>query len=268
MFGYVVANKSRLNEEEKEFYQSCYCGLCRELKKRGRFIPTLTLNYDMAFLAVVLMSLYSLPCEEGECRCFLKRKKSSCIGGEIMEYTADMNLILSYYKMKDDWTDDRNIFAYLFSKRLEKQVEKISVKRKDKAEKIKEYLDKLSLSEKKNMLDPDGEALLFGKIMGEVFTPYEEREEELFAFGESLGKFIYILDAVMDLKKDIKRKKYNPLILTEKASHKGMLDILMADCLEAYEKLECDKNRGIIENILLSGVWTGYALKNERMKNR
>jgi len=261
-----VANKSKLKEEEINVYQSCYCGLCKALKKRGRLISSLTLNYDMTFLIIVLNSLFDKPCESGECKCFLKWKKMPCRSGEITEYTADMNILLSYYKMVDDWKDDRNIFAYLCAKRLEKQKNIIEEKYPEKSEAVKKYLEDLSEYERRNALDPDGEALIFGKLMGEIFTPYDEKREELNRFGIALGKFIYILDAITDLKKDIKKKKYNPLISTEKSEHKDMLNILMADCLEAYEKLEIERNKGIIENILLSGVWTGYLMHEMRMK--
>lgn len=34
MFGYVIANPDALTPEQLARYKSCYCGLCRNLKKR------------------------------------------------------------------------------------------------------------------------------------------------------------------------------------------------------------------------------------------
>ncbi len=264
MFGYVVANKEKLTEEEKNVYQSCYCGLCKALKERGRFVSTLTLNYDMAFLVAVLISLYDKPRETINCRCAMSGKHMPCITGEITGYAADMNIILSYYKMLDDSIDDKSLRAKLLSKFLENKFKKACLTYPEKAKNIKKSLDKLREYELKNNLNPDIEAEEFGKIMAEIFTPYAEKKEELSQFGTALGKFIYIIDACMDLKKDIKKKRYNPLVFTDKSMHDDILKLLMADAVEAYEKLMINKNKGLIENILFSGVWTGY----KREKNR
>lgn len=70
-------------------------------------------------------------------------------------------------------------------------------------------------------------------MFGEVFTPYEDEfSEKLRNFGDALGRFIYILDACIDLEKDIKHKKYNPLITYSKAEFDDMLNLLLADCVE------------------------------------
>ncbi len=204
MFGYVIANKDKLSEKAKEIYQSCYCGLCKELSKRGRFLSSLTLNYDMAFLIIVLNALYNLPCVSSNAKCRLKCKSVPCISGEIVEYAADMNTILSYYKMEDNWNDDKNLFSYLASRIIKKEFEKSCSRYSKKAENIKKHLSLLKEYENKNALEPDAEATIFGEIMGEVFTPYEDKKEELYAFGKALGQFIFIMYAVMDLKPDIK----------------------------------------------------------------
>ena len=58
MFGYINVNGRELSEDNKQIYQSYYCGLCHALKdfcgKRGQAL----LNYDMTFLIVLLTGLY------------------------------------------------------------------------------------------------------------------------------------------------------------------------------------------------------------------
>lgn len=265
MFGYVVANRDKLTEEEIEIYGSCYCGLCKTLKKRGPFISTLTLNYDMAFLVLMLLSSYETEYEKKLCRCFLKCKKKSCFSGEVLEFAADMNIILSYYKMYDDWKDDKNIVKLIFSKLIKNSFDKATEKHSEKSENIKKYLAELREYENKNSLEPDAEAEIFGKIMGEIFSFQDDKFNE---FAIKLGKFIFIMDAVMDLKSDIKKKRYNPLILTDSSLFENMLNMLMADCVEAYEKLEIVKNKDLIENILFSGVWSKFALKKHKEEKK
>lgn len=266
MFGYVIANKDKLNNADKEKYQSCYCGLCRALKKRGRLLSSLTLNYDTVFLIIVLMSVYDAETENKEVRCNLKCKKMPCMSGELIEYAADMNTILSYYKMEDNFKDDKNLFSYLASLIIKKEFKKSCIRYEKKAVNIKKYLDILKEYEDRNALEPDTEAGVFGDIMGEIFTPYNEKKEELYAFGKALGEFIFIMDAVMDLKSDIKRKRYNPLVFTDKSTHEDMLSILMADCYSKYENMNIEKNKELIENILFSGVWTHYKARGGKHK--
>lgn len=54
MFGYVRPVLDRLDKEQRETYQSAYCGLCHALGERHGWLARLTLQYDFTFLAIVL----------------------------------------------------------------------------------------------------------------------------------------------------------------------------------------------------------------------
>ena len=53
MFGYVIARKDTLSEEQLARYRGCYCGLCHALKEQAGSLHRLALNYDMTFLILV-----------------------------------------------------------------------------------------------------------------------------------------------------------------------------------------------------------------------
>ena len=57
MFGYVIANREIMTEEQIERYRAYYCGLCRTLKRRHGAAARFTLNYDMTFLVLLLSSM-------------------------------------------------------------------------------------------------------------------------------------------------------------------------------------------------------------------
>ena len=57
MFGYVVANKTGLSEQQLARYRAFYCGLCRALRTRCGQLGRMTLTYDMALLVMLLSSL-------------------------------------------------------------------------------------------------------------------------------------------------------------------------------------------------------------------
>ena len=108
MFGYVTTNQEELKIKDFRRYQTFYCGLCRDLGDRHGQTARLTLTYDMTFLAVLLTGLYE-PEERVEERfCPLHpAKKRLCRRNAAVSYAADMNLLLCYYNLLDDWLDEK-----------------------------------------------------------------------------------------------------------------------------------------------------------------
>lgn len=270
MFGYIIVNSKLLEEEDKKIYSAAYCGLCNALEKQHKFKSKITLNYDMTFLTILLNEIYKEKYEtkELETRCLLHPvKKHKYLQNELINYVSDMNVLLSYYNLIDDWNDDKNIIAGSYAKILKSEVNKIEKKYPSKAGIVKRKLQELSDIEKKNILKPDISAKCCGDFFGEIFAPFEdENAEKLKKLGSSLGEFIYILDACIDLKGDIKYKRYNPLILSSKDKFDDMLNLLMADVIDAYKMLNISNK--ILENILYSGIWSKYEIyKKKEAKN-
>lgn len=268
MFGYVTANPSLLSEEDKVKYRAYYCGLCRKLKEKGKGISSISLNYDMAFLAIILDGVYNKSPEITKGSCGLHFIKGcSFSGSEFLSYAADMNIILMGHKLKDDIADDNSLIARGGFAVLGKEFEEISAAHKEKSEKIRRSLSKLYEIEKSGRLLPDECASCFGEVTGEIFRfSDDEHSDALYNFGYSLGKFIYILDACLDRDKDIKKKRFNPLIRFRKSEFRGMLNLLMADCLEKYERLGLEKNKSLVENIIFSGVWSKFEFRERKNK--
>ena len=133
---------------------------------------------------------------------------------------------------------------------------------------ISKCLCELHEFEKSGELNPDIPANCFGELMGEIFVLREdEYAEKLRAFGKSLGKFIYIMDGCMDLKSDIKNERYNPMIMSSSDDFYDILNLLMADCIKNYKGLPINQDKGLIENILYSGVWTKYEAEKKDRKS-
>lgn len=261
MFGYVVVNTEHLSEEDREYYQACYCGLCRALKKRYGNIGRITLTYDMTFLILFLEAVYSSDPDISNRKCALHPSKpGDFFSDPIIDYAADMNIALVYYKFLDDWNDDNSLFSLMKSKLFKEKVVNTSLRFPRQYAAIEKGLSELSIVEKAGELNPDIPANIFGNILGEIFAIHEDEfYEPLKDFGKALGKFIYVLDACMDLKSDIKKRRYNPLILYSSTEFKEILSLLMSDCTEKYKELAIDPRRkNIIENILYSGIWTKF----------
>lgn len=82
MFGYVTASWKELTAEEQKRYGAVYCGICREIRQRSTGIGRICLSYDMAFLALLLMSLYEPEEESGKKACRLHSVKPRPMGGQ------------------------------------------------------------------------------------------------------------------------------------------------------------------------------------------
>lgn len=267
MFGFVTPNPERLTEELKCRYKAVYCGLCEDLGEKG-FINRMTLTYDLVFLAIVLSAVTGEGYNESEGRCPVHAaRKRKYLRNKYTSYAADMNIALAYYKFIDDWNDDRSLKALLQSKLYEKELERISALYPAQCEAIRSCLSELNKVEKDGILLPDVPACIFGRLLGSVFAVEDiSARSLLYEFGFSLGKFIYVTDAAVDLKSDIKKKKYNPLIQFSFGSTEPMLEMIMAECVERYNALNVKQDKEIIENILFSGVWTAYEARKKGTK--
>lgn len=264
MFGYVIVNPARLSPEAKERYQQSYCGLCRRLGALHGLLGRLTLSYDLTFLDVLLSSLY-----EGECAC-----RSGCgrcpmhplrarpwRAAEPADYCADLSVALHYYSAEDKWQDDRSLPALALMRLLRRKLPAVEARWPRQCGAIRTCLARLRALERADSRDLDAVSGCFGALMAELFDYRQDRwSPQLRAMGDSLGRFIYLLDAADDLPRDRRRGAYNPLrdLAQDDGWQDGLrqsLDALMARCVQAFEVLPCVEDTDILRNILYSGVW-------------
>ncbi len=266
MFGFVVANPERLDEAQRKKYKSVYCGVCEGMGRERGMRYRMALTYDLTFLAIVLSSVNGEKYTERTGRCPVHPARKRVFSeNSFTRYAADMNIALAYYKYLDDKKDDGSVTASLKARLFGQEAEKIRERYPDKCRLIAECLRELEAVESADVQIPDVPADIFGKILGGIFAFGDEAHRaSLYEFGYSLGKFIYVMDAAVDLKSDIKKRRYNPLIRYSFSDTGEILEMLMGDCVEKYRVLPVGEDRGIIENILFSGVWTKYTSRKER----
>jgi hypothetical protein len=265
MFGYVTICKPELKMKDYYKYKGYYCGLCRTLKERYGYLGQVTLTYDMTFLIILLTSLYESKTEKMQHRCMVHPvKKQDMLRNEITEYVADMNIVLTYHHLQDDWKDERSIPGLAGSGLLKRDYKKISKKYPRQCGAIEESLKRLLQCEKEKEYNVDTVSRCFGELMAELFVFRRDRwEESLRKIGFFLGKYIYIMDAYDDLEKDLKKDNYNPLrAIYGKDNYEetcyGMLTMMIAEGTGEFEKLPCVLDIDILRNILYNGVWTKY----------
>ena len=261
MFGYVTANYGELTREQAERYGSVYCGICREIRLRSSQTAGLALSNDMAFLAMLLMSLYEPQEQEGKNICLLHPiRRRAWVDNEYIRYAADMNVALAYYNALDDWEDDGKQTARIMAGALEKHCPRIGESYPRQMEAIRDCLQRLAALEQENCPNPDEPAAAFGALMAELLVYREDLwASGLRKMGNALGRFIYLMDASVDYDRDRRRGKYNPFLAMGTGKHpekwQEYLVMTMGRCTDAYERLPLVQDKGILDNILYSGVW-------------
>jgi hypothetical protein len=154
MFGYISASLKELSPEARMRYSSVYCGICRRIREQASQTARLSLSYDMAFLALLLMSLYEPEEEGGPSACILHPiKKRPWVDSPFVRYAADMNVALSYYNCLDDWTDDGKPAAKFMANRLQESYFAIRERYSRQCQAIEDCITELSRLENENCAD-------------------------------------------------------------------------------------------------------------------
>lgn len=264
MFGYVTANMGELTREQRSRYGAVYCGICRAIRQQSGQLARLGLSYDMAFLALLHMSLYEPEEISGQGRCIAHpAKRRPWIDNEYIRYAARMNVALACFKARDDWEDEGKFSAKLMAKVFGKNEAEICARYPRQCAAVRDCIRELSALEKALCPNPDEPAGCFGRLMAELMVVHEDHwAEDLRQIGFFLGRFIYLADAAIDYRKDIKKGSYNPFAAMGSGEDfeqwEQYLVLAMALCTAAFDRLPLVEDKGILDNILYSGVWLSY----------
>ncbi|MDD6796253.1 MAG: DUF5685 family protein [Clostridiaceae bacterium] len=283
MFGYVTPLNSELKVKDYNRFRGYYCGLCQSIKGHFGHIPRMTLNYDMTFLAIFLDALAKEETKAELKRCIVHptTKRAVINDNNPLKYAAAMNVSLVYFKLLDDVNDDNDFKSKSLSKVLSPYKNKFTKEIENINTIIKEQLNKLSLYEENlNFTSIDEVCDPFSEIVGKILElyPYEIIEDNedtrylMYRFGYSLGKWIYLIDALDDLEEDMTKNKFNPinyLYNTENENYEDFLKRIKdriefsifssaCTCHEVLEQLPIKKNKDILMNIIDLGMMDKY----------
>ena len=219
MFGYVRPVMDKLPPEEQERFEAVYCGLCAALGREYGLAARCTLNYDLTFLAILLSQQQSCDCHTFRCSCKGLRKKTCADATPALERAADISVILSYCKLKDEVADHdgapgRIAASRLFALALRRAYRKAAKKQPQFAAAAAQHLARLRQLEAERCPSLDRPADAFAQILaaaGENWYSDPDRQKILRQMLYHLGRWIYLIDAADDLEKDAQSGSYNPL---------------------------------------------------------
>ena len=272
MFGTLTARTDLLDEDRIARYKACYCGLCRSLRARHGLSAGLTLNFDMSFLVLLLCSLYEPEESAGNDPCLVHPFRArGWFSSSATDYCADMNVALGYLTCRDNWNDDGSLLSAAEGALLRRGYERVCERYPRQCGAMEASIRSLGAIEKENREAPDEAAACFGALMAELFVFKEDRWAPLLrAMGMELGRFVYIMDACLDLDADTIRNRYNPFRrrygLENEGYFREILQMLLGGCMRAYDRLPLVQDKDLLDNILCAGVWAPFDQKYSKAK--
>ncbi len=259
MFGYIGPFQDELKVREEREYKGWYCGLCRTLGRKYGPAGRLALSYDCTFVALLLSGIEGGGAlQPGRCPYKPLPKRMIAAPCEALDFAADLDLLLAWHKLADDWRDERKISASAGRLALAPAAKKARRQRPALAAAIEAGMRELTALERQGCRDLDGAADAFARMMrqvGEQAGLAGRQGKVLPHVLYHLGRWVYLMDAWADRGKDKKSGAYNPFLAAAAGKERArfLLDLSLNEAVGAFELLEPEAHRGLLNNILYEG---------------
>jgi hypothetical protein len=293
MFGTLKPQNCSLDEPGKEGYARFYCGLCKTL---GDSYDTPTrglLSHDAVFLALLADGLIDEAGEESSCRCPLLpvvHRPTIAPSSAGLRYAAGVQMLLADQLLADRAMDGRRLYQTarsLLGGRVRKARGLLAGLGVDLAS-LEGFERRQAGCEIKGETPAEQAAEPTAAALGLVFAGLVElpgagfklrsgaSRRSLAALGRAVGRVIYLVDALEDLRKDLLDRAFNPCLREspagpaidpERVDH--CIQLLRSDLAEmrrSLGELPFRRHRRLVENILLGqlGGQASAAMRSAR----
>lgn len=253
-----MPKECELKVREQAVYKSCYCGLCKSLKKHYGPLSSCFLTYDCTLLALLFGAVSGEEVSTAPCRCL-----HACEAGKrryredspALRFSAAVNVLLSEAKLRDDILDKGS-----FKARAARLVLLPAVKRAERdypalRALTEEYLVSQRRADEEKLCadaaaDPTG---VFLRSLPAAFEGIPDRERPALEWLlYHLGRWIFFADAAADLKEDTEAGRYN--VFSEADSDPSFcMNASLNECRKALDLLSLSRDCGLLENIFSEG---------------
>ena len=268
MFGYVSPDAPYLFKKDETLYKALYCGLCKGIGAGCGQTARSALTYDMAFTSALVHNIRGEDVKIEKKRCMLhwfKRRPIAKADGLTVALGC-VNTVLAYYKLCDDKADGdkkgvlRHLYRRGFKRALKRMPDAVQIIERELNRQAE--LEKAGCAVIDEASDPSAVMMrdLSVSLLGEYSTVHTQK---LFY---ALGKWVYLIDALDDYDKDVKKKRYNALYnackigckkeAIEKVGEewKFIFNSLFADMRESLKNIKFHFNHDLTDNIILLGI--------------
>ena len=268
MFGYISPDAPYLFKKDETLYKALYCGLCKSIGAGCGQTARTALQYDMAFASALVHNIRGEDVKINRARCaihWFKRRPIAAVD-ETTIALGCVNTALAYFKLCDDNADGeaRGALRHLYKKGYKRVVKRhpqlaeiVSAQMRAQTE-----LEKAGCAVIDQACEPTAAMMrdISDYLLGEYSTPHTQK---LFY---NLGKWVYLIDALDDYDKDVKKGRYNVLYnvygegCKAQAVKKGekelvfIFDMLFAQLRESIANIKFRFNHDLTDNIILRGI--------------
>lgn len=268
MFGYIAPDMPYLFKKDEKLYQAVYCGLCKSIGRGCGQRARTALTYDMAFTSALVHNIRGEDVIIEKKRCVLhwfKRRPIAKID-DLTIALGCVNTALAYNKLCDDKRDGdkKAVLRHLYKKGYKRAVKRFP----EIARIIGGYMQEQARIENEGCQIIDAAAEPTAQMMQnasrlvleEYATGYTDR---LFY---SIGKWVYLIDALDDYDKDVRRGRFNVIFNTYRQNCKAdminahgedikfIFDFLFAEMRECLANIKFHFNHDLTDNIILRGI--------------
>lgn len=268
LFGYISPDAPYLFKKDETLYNALYCGLCKSIGKGCGQTARTALTYDMAFTSALIHNIKGEDVQIKKQRCVMHwfKRRPMALPDETTIALGCVNTVLTYYKLLDDKRDGeaRGILRHLYKSGYKRAIKKHPII----GEIISRFMKEQSALESQNCdsidmaCEPTATMMKeAGRyILGDFST---EHTDNLFYH---IGKWVYLIDALDDYDKDVKKGRYNVLYNAYKAPtraeavNKGeqelkfIFDMIFAEMHRSVLNIKFYFNHDLTDNIILRGI--------------
>jgi hypothetical protein len=273
MYGWLELDRSG-SPAERGAFSAAQCGLCGHFGAKFRTRTRLLAATDPSLLLLLLEGLSPEPFGRSKVCCPLTlklTKRRAMAHPELLDAVAELQVILAGEKLLDDRLDREGLFARLGERLLASDIalaaERLSA-RGFPLEALRDALRAQRALEEDTRADldalarPTGQGLaLIASWLAEQLGVGVESAKPCADFGESLGRLLYVVDALHDLPRDAARKHFNPILATiglhsprRLAFLRARVEGLIAAHEDAFRALPLSRHAAILEGSLVTGL--------------
>lgn len=213
MFGYLDIDKGKLEEGQCGLWQTFMCGLCMSTKAKYGNFPRAFITNDINFFNVLFHSVTQTDVEIENRTCFSHpfKKRSILKTTSLTDELASANVLLTYWNIYDDVLDENSLAKKAALKTIVKPYAEARAAFPQMDEMLAEMYADLQSLEKSGCESIDqvahSFALLSQRFCEQVLK--EKADEYVKTLCYNIGKWIYLIDALDDVEKDLKKRNYN-----------------------------------------------------------
>ncbi len=268
MYGYVKPLWDELLLKEISLYRAFFCGLCRAMRKETGQLSALALRHEFVFLALcrTLAEGRSVSARYRRCIKHPRVPHLEVDENEGLLYTAAAAALVAYIKKEDDLADCG--WLGRMGAALSLPIANLARRRAD-LPLLESALDacvyELCSCEIDREASVDLPADISGRMLALVFSSsFSKDGGVLYKIGYHLGRLLFILDALDDLREDGRREGYNPYLILYGEDRDALLEdasvsirLELSELAAAVERLPFENEpalEGLIKNIVYLGL--------------